>query len=323
MTCFTGFFHHPEYPTLDESLLRLAGGGAVATWSPSGLGVDAGHDYLLEGFYRAVFTDDQTFDIASGGTGGVTFNLPATLAPGDYVIHGWVASQGASAEAFADTFQVGAPGPQLMYQVTPVGPVHPGDILTYTVQFTNTLDSPLSGAVITASLPVSATVLPASITGGGVVNHDEMAWDLGAVGTDQAVEASFAVQVNEGADQLLSVPRLTADEIAPTWGPSAWNPVRTPTGIQFSWTDVGGTVDHYEVWRSSTPYFTPGDAGTEHIADVAPASGGAVIFTDTTSHIGNPDVNDYYIVLAIDANGDASPLSEHVGGFDFALTPGQ
>jgi hypothetical protein len=38
MTCFTGFFHHPEYGTLDESLLRLQGGGAVATWSPSGLG---------------------------------------------------------------------------------------------------------------------------------------------------------------------------------------------------------------------------------------------------------------------------------------------
>ena len=60
MTCFTGFFHHPEYPTLDESLLRLAGGGAVATWSPSGLGVDTGHDYLFDGFYRAVFKDGQT-----------------------------------------------------------------------------------------------------------------------------------------------------------------------------------------------------------------------------------------------------------------------
>ena len=23
MTCFTGFFHHPEYGTLDESLLRV------------------------------------------------------------------------------------------------------------------------------------------------------------------------------------------------------------------------------------------------------------------------------------------------------------
>jgi hypothetical protein len=59
MTCFTGFFHHPEYGTLDEELLRLDGGGAVATWSPSGLGVATGHDHLYLGFYRAVFYDGQ------------------------------------------------------------------------------------------------------------------------------------------------------------------------------------------------------------------------------------------------------------------------
>ena len=59
MTCFSGFFHHPEYGTLDESLLRLDGGGAVATWSPSGLGLSASHDYLYQGFYQAVFGDGQ------------------------------------------------------------------------------------------------------------------------------------------------------------------------------------------------------------------------------------------------------------------------
>jgi hypothetical protein len=60
MTCFTGFFQHPEYGTLDESLLRLDGGGAVATWSPSGLGISSGHEYLHKGFYRAVFADGKT-----------------------------------------------------------------------------------------------------------------------------------------------------------------------------------------------------------------------------------------------------------------------
>ncbi len=60
MTCFTGFFQHPEYGTLDESLLRLKGGGAVATWSPSGLGIDTGHRHLYSGFYRAVFDQQQT-----------------------------------------------------------------------------------------------------------------------------------------------------------------------------------------------------------------------------------------------------------------------
>ena len=57
ITCFTGYFHHPEYGTLDESLLRLDGGGAVATWSPSGLGIATGHGYLHTGFYSAVFDE--------------------------------------------------------------------------------------------------------------------------------------------------------------------------------------------------------------------------------------------------------------------------
>lgn len=58
MTCFTGFFHHPEYGTLDEMLLRSGTGGAVATWSPSGLGVSIGHQHLHKGFYQAVFASD-------------------------------------------------------------------------------------------------------------------------------------------------------------------------------------------------------------------------------------------------------------------------
>lgn len=56
MTCFTGAFHRPE-PTLDEELVVRAGGGAVAAWGPTGLGVGTGHRYLSDGFFRAVFND--------------------------------------------------------------------------------------------------------------------------------------------------------------------------------------------------------------------------------------------------------------------------
>ena len=57
MTCFTSTFHRPE-PTLDASLVRLPGGGAVATWGPTGLGVSTGHDELDDGFFRAIFADN-------------------------------------------------------------------------------------------------------------------------------------------------------------------------------------------------------------------------------------------------------------------------
>lgn len=56
MTCFTSAFHRPE-PTLDEDLVALSGGGAVAAWGPTGLGVGTGHGYLSDGFFSAVFAE--------------------------------------------------------------------------------------------------------------------------------------------------------------------------------------------------------------------------------------------------------------------------
>ena len=56
MTCFTGAFHRPE-PTLDEALLTLNGGGAVAAWGATGLGVGTGHLMLNDGFFRAALRD--------------------------------------------------------------------------------------------------------------------------------------------------------------------------------------------------------------------------------------------------------------------------
>lgn len=60
LTCYTSWFSHPSYDTLDESLLRLAGGGAVATWGPTTEGSSTGHSILHEGFYNVVFNDPIT-----------------------------------------------------------------------------------------------------------------------------------------------------------------------------------------------------------------------------------------------------------------------
>ena len=55
MTCFTGYFQHPEHPALDEALLTHAGGGTIGSWSSSGLAVASGHRFLQQGFYAALF----------------------------------------------------------------------------------------------------------------------------------------------------------------------------------------------------------------------------------------------------------------------------
>lgn len=60
MTCYTGYFHHPEYPAIDESMLVKSGGGAIAVWGATGLGVTTGHQDLQTGFYNAIIDDKET-----------------------------------------------------------------------------------------------------------------------------------------------------------------------------------------------------------------------------------------------------------------------
>jgi Peptidase family C25 len=55
MTCLTGLFDEPGGTTLDETLLREAGGGAAAVWGPTGLGVATGHQQLAQGFLASAF----------------------------------------------------------------------------------------------------------------------------------------------------------------------------------------------------------------------------------------------------------------------------
>lgn len=43
---------------MGEMITRLAGKGAVASWSPTGWGSVNGHDVLDRGFFKAVYKDD-------------------------------------------------------------------------------------------------------------------------------------------------------------------------------------------------------------------------------------------------------------------------
>ncbi len=53
MDCLDGYWIHGKDQGLIEELLRAAGKGAVAAFSPTGLGVASGHDVLHRGFYTA------------------------------------------------------------------------------------------------------------------------------------------------------------------------------------------------------------------------------------------------------------------------------
>jgi hypothetical protein len=60
MTCYTSDFSDPTGNTLDEALLRQAGGGAVATWGTTTMADNLGHITLYQEFFDAVFQDGTT-----------------------------------------------------------------------------------------------------------------------------------------------------------------------------------------------------------------------------------------------------------------------
>lgn len=59
MTCWEGYYIHPfdlgNQEALGEVITKLPEAGAVASWSPAGLGIATGHNSLMRGFYDAVF----------------------------------------------------------------------------------------------------------------------------------------------------------------------------------------------------------------------------------------------------------------------------
>jgi hypothetical protein len=58
MDCLDGYWFHPILqPSLAELFIRSAGHGAVATFSPTGLGVGSGHYSLMQGFFATVYHD--------------------------------------------------------------------------------------------------------------------------------------------------------------------------------------------------------------------------------------------------------------------------
>lgn len=72
MTCYDGYFHEPKAgaEVIGETNMRMAGGGSVATWSATGLGLAPGHDFLERGFFLAVFHAPVSDRLGAAATRG-------------------------------------------------------------------------------------------------------------------------------------------------------------------------------------------------------------------------------------------------------------
>ncbi|RUA17925.1 MAG: hypothetical protein DSY55_01185 [Clostridia bacterium] len=86
-------------------------------------------------------------------------------------------------------------------------------------------------------------------------------------------------------------------------------------GIDLNWDGVSLSAS-YQVWESANPYFSPDPQTDTPLAETENTT-----YTDENS-LGDPATNHYYTITAVNACGNASALSNRIGEFDFALTPG-
>ncbi len=82
-----------------------------------------------------------------------------------------------------------------------------------------------------------------------------------------------------------------------------------------TWNNTDSLVDHYEIWRSTDPYFNP--QGTTPYATVT-AGVGTNTYTDVGA-LGDVNNNYFYVVRAFNDFGLLSPISNRVGEIGYSL----
>lgn len=153
MTCLEGSYHNARFPGVAESLTRLANRGALASWSPTGLGVATGHDYLHQGFYDAVFNEEMR------ELGPVT-----TAAKLKLFVEAYFPDGTPRYRDLMDTYvllgdpatRIGLPSPDLSISAEgPTAAVGPDETVTFRITYRNESSVRVRGVVITADLPES------------------------------------------------------------------------------------------------------------------------------------------------------------------------
>ncbi len=325
MTCMEGYFIHPS-PTVTnlsaiaEMLVRAPNKAAIASWSPTGLGLASGHDVMNKALYQAIFYDH----IIELG--------PATTL-------GKLALAGQGHDELIDTYILfGDPALELAVlkadlsitktvQTTPPTALFPATI-TYTLTYRNAGPSTAYNVVITDVLPAGLEN-PVVVSSGMTITQrtgTSYVWDVadlpvgtgGIITITATISPTFRGVLDNRAEIASAVlDRASTNNAAATQNRVGLGPVvtiaRSGNNVVLNWSSLPGAAQ-YRVHRSTQAYFTPVNA-------TALVTQTALTYTDPNA-IGNPAVNYFYGVTALDAQGRETVLANRVGEFDFALLPG-
>lgn len=152
MTCLEGDFINPgsTLQSFGETVVRLPNAGAVASWSPTGKGVAQGHDVIYEAFYAAIFEHGIT-EIGPATTYAKQVMYDSTSLFKDlidsYILFGDPATPLALPSADL----------RLEKQATPEGAWQPGQMVTYTLSYSN-------AGTVTATDVILADIMPTALT---------------------------------------------------------------------------------------------------------------------------------------------------------------
>lgn len=135
--------------------------------------------------------------------------------------------------------------------------VTPGDVLGYTVLLHNYGTVPVVDLQITDELPAGTTLVPNSITNGGVLNNGAVTWNVPSVAPDASFSADFALEV---AADYLTYDVHFFDDIEGDL--NAWSVSHDPALTDSDW-----YLDTYWAYSGSTSWFAPNlySAGDQYL----------------------------------------------------------
>ena len=195
MTCLVGQYINPGYTSLSEAMVRTAGRGAVASFTPTGLGVATGHQYLYTAFFQAV-VDGET------ELGALTSIAKQNLHESHTVFRDLLDTY----LLFGDpALRIKSPAADtaITMTVTPDQNVAPGDIVTFTITYSNTGILQAANVVITDDLP-SELINPIIVTSPSITQTgaSPYRWEAGNL----AFGEGGAITITATVDPALSNP---------------------------------------------------------------------------------------------------------------------
>jgi len=312
MGCLEGYFIVPlsTLQSLGESIVRLPNAGAVASWSPAGKGVAAGHDVIFQAFYEAVF--NQGLDQIGLATNYAKQALADSTSQFKDLIDTYI--------LFGDpAMPLNLVTPDLWVQkrAEPSGQWRPGEQASYVLTYGNS-GTVIAGDVVLTDVIPSRIVNPTWVASAPAVTAipgQTFAWQL----PDLSPSITGVITVTGTVDPSL-VQRVTISNVV-TITASTWeSPARdgnnssrvdtsttlptgfaleslqarwTPAGVRLAWAVRNETgVSGYNVYHTVVPEQYGKRINPELIAAKAPPDGSAE-YTMTDGDVA-PGVPMYY-----------------------------